>query len=278
MVASGRASRVTEGREQQALKALELRAGGRSTKSIARELELPRSTVRGWFGAGRRAGVAQSAEAIPLKGTKWGFESLHQHQRQAYAYLLGIYLGDGYICASPRSYKLRIYLNRKQLDVIARVKAAISTVLPEHHVEEMQQRVAQVTEVISHSRLWPKIFPQHGPGRKHTRRITLTPCQEGIVREHPAEFLRGCLESDGCRHRRIVNGKDYPAYSFSNRSEDILGLVMWACGLLRVGCRRHSRWGLSIARRRDVVKLDRLFGWKPQLAFAFMAPIAFRPR
>jgi len=56
-----------------------------------------------------------------------------------------MYLGDGYICAISRSYKLRIYLNRKQQDVIARVKQAISILLPDHRVSEVQQRVAHVT-------------------------------------------------------------------------------------------------------------------------------------
>jgi hypothetical protein len=113
-------------------------------------------------------------------------------------------------------------LNRKQQDVIARAKQAIAALLPDHHVGEYQQRVSPVTEVSSYSRHWPTIFPQHGPGLKHTRRIALTAWQEAIVREFPSEFLRGCLESDGCRHRRIVNGKDYPAYSFTNHSDDIL--------------------------------------------------------
>jgi hypothetical protein len=79
-------------------------------------------------------------------------------------------------------------------------------------------------------------------------------------------------------HRRIVNGRDYPAYSFSNRSRDILALVKWACELVGVGGRRTSQWNLSIARRPDVARLDRLFGWKPQLAFPFIAASAFRPR
>ena len=66
---------------------IELRRQGRSTKVIARELGGPRSTGRPWFG--RRAGVAQTAEATDLKSVQWGFESLHQHQHQhpAYAYL-----------------------------------------------------------------------------------------------------------------------------------------------------------------------------------------------
>ena len=267
---------MRKGREQQAARAFEMKEAGRATKAIARELQVPRSTVRGWFGA--VAGVAQSVEAIPLKGIKWGFESLHQHQRQAYGYLLGLYLGDGYISKSARSYRMRIYLNSKQQDVIARAKHAIAALLPEHRVGELQQRRSPVTEVRCYSRHWPTIFPQHGPGLKHTRPIVLTTWQAAIVREFAAEFLRGCLESDGCRHRRIVNGKNYPAYSFTNHSQDILRLVMWACSLLRIGCRQSSRWILSIARRPDVAKLDRLFGWTPQLAFAFRAPSAFRPR
>lgn len=273
-----RIRRVTKGRERQALEAFKLKDAGCATKAIARELQVPRSTVRGWLGLARRAGVAQLVEAIGLKPIQWGFESLHQHQRQAYAYLLGMYLGDGHISHMGRTYRLRIYLNRKQQDVIARVKQAIVALLPEHRVVEIQQRVSPVTEVVCYSKCWAMVFPQHGPGLKHTRRIVLAPWQEGIVRQYAAEFLRGCLESDGCRHRRIVNGKNYPAYSFTNHSEDILGLVMWACRLLRVGCRHNSRWNLSIARRPDVAKLDRLFGWKRQLAFSFMAPTAFHPR
>ena len=227
------------------------------TAAIARRIGVARSTVRGWLA--RDAGVAQSVEAVPLKGTKWGFESLHQHQFSAYAYLLGTYLGDGYLARVRRSYALRIYLNRRQQDVVARVRQAIEIVLPGRRVNEVQHRVSPVTEVTCYSRDWPLVFPQHGPGRKHTRRIVLAEWQRSIVEARPADFLRGCRESDGCRHRRIVNGKDYPAYSFSNRSEDILQLFVWTCELLSVRCRRSNAWTLSIARRPDVALLDRLF-------------------
>ncbi len=254
-----------------------MKEAGRPTAAIARELSLPRWTVRTWFAA--VAGVAQLVEAIPLKGIQWGFESLHQHQRRAYSYLLGMYLGDGYISPMARTFRLRIFLNRKQQDVIARVKDTLSALLPEHRIGEVQRLGSLVTEVTCYSQLWPAILPQHGPGRKHTRPICLTAWQEEIVREYPAEFLRGCLESDGCRHQRIVRGRDYPAYSFSNHSEDILKLVMWSCELVGVGCRHNSRWNLSIARRPDVARLDRLFGWKPrQLDLPLMAPTPSHPR
>jgi hypothetical protein len=189
-----------------------------------------------------------------------------------------MYLGDGHISEMPRTFRLRVFLNRRQHDVIARVKQAIEALLPDNRVGEIERRSSAVTEVGCYSTLWPTMIPQHGPGRKHHRSIRLTSWQEAIVREHPVEFLRGCLESDGCRHRRIVNGRDYPAYAFTNHSRDILSLVKWVCELVGVGCRRTSQWNLSIARRCDVARLDRLFGWRRQLAFPFTAPSAFRPR
>ena len=66
----------------------------------------------------RFAGVAQLAEAVHLKWTKWGFESLHQHQHRPYAYLLGMDLGDGHIAHLQRAYALRIYLHRDQVDIM----------------------------------------------------------------------------------------------------------------------------------------------------------------
>ena len=46
---------------------------------------------------------------------------------------------------------------------------------------------------------WPCLFPQHGPGRKHERVLGMADWQWTIIREHPADFLRGLFHSDGCR-------------------------------------------------------------------------------
>ena len=97
---------------------------------------------------------------------------------------------------------------------------------------------------------WPEWFPQHGVGPKHTRRIVLDGWQYEALTRNPD------------RHRRLVGGRDYPAYSFSNRSEDILALFARACELLGVGFRRASRSTISVARRRDVARLDRLMPHK----------------
>lgn len=243
-------------------RALELQSAGRPTKAIARELGVPRSTVRYWFRRG--AGVAQSAEATGLNPVQCGFESLHQHQHPAYAYLLGMYLGDGYIQRFPRAYRLRIFLHREQRDIAERVRRAITTLLPRNRVSVLGRHGSNSMAVACYSQAWPTLFTQHGPGRKHTRRIVLEPWQREIVTRHPEEFIRGLIESDGCRHRRIVSGRNYPAYSFSNRSEDILQLFVWACDLLGLHYRPPSRVTISIARRADVARLDAILGRPPE--------------
>ena len=220
---------------------------------------MPRSTLRYWLD--RFAGVAQPEEAIGLKPIKWGFESLHQHQHQAYAYLLGVYLGDGDIARLPRAYVLRVYLHHSQHDVIERVRRSISTLLPNNRVNASRRRGSAVVVVTCYSQSWPAIFPQHGPGRKHLRPIVLQPWQEAIVRRHPGDFMQGCIDTDGSRHRRIVNGKNYPAYSFCNKSEDILGLFTQACDMVEIRWRRSNAMIISIARRPDVARLDAMFGY-----------------
>src|SRR5262249_34513024 len=77
--------------------------------------------------------------------------------------------------------------------------------------------------------------------------LTGIPCPR--ARAHPIRRLPG-----------VVNGTNYPAYSFSNRSEDILGIFAWGCDLMGVRWRRASHSTISIARRRDVAILDHVMG------------------
>jgi hypothetical protein len=47
------------------------------------------------------------------------------------------------------------------------------------------ERAKRLATLTSYWRAWPCLFPQHGPGRKHHRRIALAPWQQSIVDEHP---------------------------------------------------------------------------------------------
>ena len=54
-------------------------------------------------------------------------------------------------------------------------------------------------EVSLYSKHWPCLLPQHGRGKKHTRKIRLEPWQEVLVKEAAEDFVRGLIQSDGCR-------------------------------------------------------------------------------
>ena len=155
-----------------------------------------------------------------------------------------------------RTYRLEIYLHWKDESGIQRVEAAIRALLPTHKTGLRRHGNARV--VTSYYKGWP-VLSQHGPGFKHSRPIVLVPWQRSIFERYPFEFLRGCLDSDGCRHRRLVNGRNYPAYSFKNHSEDILRLFCEACDLLEIHWPRANWVTISIARRADVARLDALF-------------------
>ena len=83
----------------------------------------------------------------------------------------------------PRAYRLEVYLHRDDKQVIGRVAAAINSLRPGYRVGCRRHGAAVV--VTSYFRRWPTFFPQHGPGRKHLRDITLAPWQRVIVERHP---------------------------------------------------------------------------------------------
>jgi hypothetical protein len=66
------------------------------------------------------------------------------------------------------------------------------------------------TEVASYSKHWICLFPQHGPGRKHERKIELTAWQQELIDRDPRPLLEGLIHSDGCRVNNWVNGTPYP--------------------------------------------------------------------
>jgi hypothetical protein len=134
--------------------------------------------------------------------------------------------------------------------------------------------VAAWSESSTRTPAWPLLFPQHGAGRKHLWSIVLESWQHNIVEQHPVEFVRGCIDSNGCRHRRLVAGRNHPAYSFTNHSPDILDLFVRACGLIGLRPRRANRVTVSIARRADVAALDRLFEVDPETHRVPRAPVS----
>lgn len=116
--------------------------------------------------------------------------------------------------------------------------------------------------VSSYWKHWPCLFPQQGPGPKHSRPIRLERWQDEIVREHPEAFLRGLIHSDGCRAANRVRGRTYLRYMFCNHSGDILRLFERACGDAGITCTRPSWRTVSVARAADTARMDGFVGPK----------------
>ncbi len=125
----------------------------------------------------------------------------------------------------------------------------------------------EVTTLWKH---WPCLFPQHGPGMKHTRTIVLEPWQRELDEADPRPLVRGLIHSDGWRGtnwtRRTVGGTTkkylYPRYQFSNRSDDIRGIFTAALDLLGIAWRQSNPWTISVARREAGAALDTFVGPK----------------
>ena len=181
-------------------------------------------------------------------------------RQSAYAYVLGMYLGDGHVARLRRTWVLRIYLDATQPEIVNRCAQAIARLNPFHRVSHSDRD--SMTIVRCHGRCWLRLIPQHGPGRKHRRIIKLESWQREVIERAPMSFLRGLIESDGCRFDRNVGGKVYPAYNFTNHSKDILELFCWTCQLLGVHFTKPTEFVVSIARRPDVERLDADIGPK----------------
>jgi hypothetical protein len=239
--------------------ALNLFRQGRTATEVARVMGVPRSTVRDW-GYGR----TRQPRTRPDVCATHDFYALDGH---AYAYLLGMYLGDGCISRHARGvWKLRVTLDAAYPGIAEECAHAMRGVTPRGRAHVLGRHGERCVEVYSYWKHWPCYLPQHGDGPKHARPIALTEWQNEIVTADVERFLRGLIHSDGTRiiatERKGRYVRRAPRYAFSNRSEDILGLFRDACELAGVHCTRASRKQIAIYSKASVSRLDEFIGPK----------------
>jgi len=224
---------------------------GFNASHVARLTGIPRSTINDWI---RREPSRPPRRPIDPRAVP----------SAEYAYLLGLYLGDGYICRTGRTYWLRIAMDSRYPGITEEARKAIEAVLAPNKGSVLRLRDINMVEISGYSISLPVLFPQHGPGPKHARSIRLEAWQETIVDEHPGLFVRGLIHSDGCRvMNRVWNGRyEYPRYFFSQVSTDIMGLFCRACRQLGVEYRFNGPRSVSIARRASVALVDGFVGPK----------------
>jgi hypothetical protein len=189
----------------------------------------------------------------------------------SYAYLLGAYLGDGYVGNTGRGFQLVITLDAIYPDIVEECRAAIVLTLPGTRPRGNAHPVQRSVRVTAGCKHWPDLFPQMGPGPKHERPIVLAPWQREIVQAHPWPFVRGLIHSDGCRtvnrfKTRLPSGRvaeyAYPRYFFSNLSADIRALFCESCERLGLRWTQSNHRNISISHRTSVALLDENVGPK----------------
>lgn len=248
---------------------LDLATQGLNHRQIARATGIPRGTVRDWlYGKipvrGQRGSGGRFRPCMRCHTHLGPFPSLTLF---AYAYLLGLYLGDGCISEAPRGvFHLRICLDRAYPVIIEECATATAIVMPASKASVYPSRTARLSVVSSWSRHWPCLFPQHGKGKKHDRPILLAEWQRESVARYPHRLLRGLIHSDGSRHlntiRHPAKTYRYPRYEFCNYSTDIQGIFCEYCDKVGVEWRQMNRFKISVARRDSVARMDEFIGPK----------------
>ena len=237
-----------------------LLAEGLSDDAISRRTGVGRATVTRW----RRQGFPDPGAPVDIRPSRWG-EGL----RRQYAYLLGQYLGDGYVGRMSGTSSLVIACDAGYRDILAECRVPVESFCPGPSALQYPPGT-NGARIVSYWSGWSLMFPHHGPGPKHDRRIELCDWQERIVEEFTRPFIRGLIHSDGsrCLNRFSVELKDgpkeysYPRYFFTNYSADIRGIFCDACDRIGVRWSQSSWRNISISHRKSVALLDSFVGPK----------------
>ena len=199
------------------------------------------------------------------------FAMYHPSDPASYSYLLGMYLGDGWVGRNHRRAQLVIRLDSDYPGIVERCVAAAELAIPGVRVRVYKTSGQRCVGVTSYDLRWLDVFPQHGRGRKHERPIVLADWQQAIVDAYPEQFLKGLIHSDGCRtvnrfKTRLPSGRvaeyEYPRYFCSNLSDDIRALFCAACDRLGIRWTQSNHRNISVSHRHSVAALDAFIGPK----------------
>jgi hypothetical protein len=244
---------------------------GLGARKVARRLGLPIGTVRDWHAGKLPWHSRPTSTGKPRRVCPGCEQSDHSRDRlgREYVHLLGLYLGDGSISKHRRGvYRLRVSLDQKYPRIVYECARSMQDTMPASKVHRLLTP-SNCYSVSAYSRSWPCLFPQHGPGVKHSRPIYLASWQQELAETWPDQLLKGLIQSDGCRFTNTGRGGwSNPRYSFSNVSTDITSIFCTACDCLGL------RWTMAfpksesaavtvyVSRKADVARLEEFVGPK----------------
>jgi hypothetical protein len=225
------------------LKAKQLYDENFSLRKIAKLLNVHHSTISDWK---KRNWQISNKKITPSDFPK------------TYSYLLGLYLGDGYINSTPRTYRLRYSLDKKYNKLNEYVIQQLKILFPFNKVSTYVDNNTVVVSLYNNQLV--TLFPQHGTGKKHNRLIKLEEWQNNIL-DH-SSFIKGLFHSDGSYYQSGI----YDRYNFTNMSKDIIQLYKESCTFLNISyCEVNYHNGKNVIthnKRKDVLFLKETIGIK----------------
>jgi hypothetical protein len=139
----------------------------------------------------------------------------------SYSYILGLYLGDGYINPVNNTYLLKITMDSKYQLLNDYVLKQLHILFPTNSVNRIKHKHYNMDILSVYNPYLDILFPHLGKGLKYKRKIELQDWQKDLL--NPVAFIQGLIHSDGCFY---IHYNKYPAFCFSNMSTDIKQLFI----------------------------------------------------
>ena len=164
---------------------LALVADGINDCEIARITGIPRATVRDWRRPRYKPERKVLIETCPRC---WRASKPIRFTPEDYTELLGLYLGDGCISPGARTARLAHHAGQEIPHGSSRRREALLTrCFPANSAGITQEHGGCACVVVwVYSQHLACLFPQHGPGKKHERKIDLEHWQWALVERAPS--------------------------------------------------------------------------------------------
>jgi hypothetical protein len=162
---------------------MEMLSTGMKISEIALATGINRSSISNWKqrkGRSLTKTVSHDGEGAD-QYLKTFIENMNESRRLDYSYLLGLYLGDGCIYEFPRTYRLTITLDKKYPSLNSQVENVFFRFFDKPAKVHDRGCRYNAIDISHHSNLLLIIFPQHGRGNKHRRKIELADWQVSIL-------------------------------------------------------------------------------------------------
>lgn len=220
-------------------KVKQLFENGKNKCEISRITGIPRATLTQWIHPKYEPKTNKPrASYVPIVSFEDYLDT--EEKKKAYSFILAIYLCDGYISKAFRAASIRLFNDAKYPENTNDWAKKLKILLPENSVTVSKQQNSNSFVVLAYSRKLTDLFPQHGSGPKHSRKLIFSNWQLKIIQEFPEEFIKGCIQSDGCIYTQAMkNGYSYKRFNFINKSEDIIDLFLSTLKLINISKEKY---------------------------------------